>query len=186
MSWHTRYTSSQTPVPDSEISRKRMCVSAQAQRSIGPCKEEAAVKSSNCTCLQNPDCGGNADEEVEQGSLRDHFLPQAETVTPHWLKAVAPEAAVNSNVLRIFDSLRDGDQCFAQVMQSVTGKPSCLRRHSLSISAPLSNTVALQDSNYQRSDAACQHNLKQSPVLYPPAFHASTSQLASAWQVACC
>lgn len=72
--------------------------------------------------MQNPDCGGNADE-TERGPVKDHFLPQADTVTPQWLKAVAPEAAVNSNVLRIFDSLRDGDQCFAQVMQSVTGKP---------------------------------------------------------------
>ena len=44
-------------------------------------------------------------------------------MTPHWLKAVAPEARVNSNVLKIFDSFKDGDQCFAQVMQSVTGKP---------------------------------------------------------------
>ncbi|KAL3130729.1 hypothetical protein ABBQ38_000076 [Trebouxia sp. C0009 RCD-2024] len=69
---------------------------------------------------KNPDCSGNADE-TERGPVRDHFLPQADTVTPQWLKAVAPEAAVNSNVLRIFDSLRDGDQCFAQVMQSVTG-----------------------------------------------------------------
>lgn len=50
-------------------------------------------------------------------------MPQAEAVTPHWLKAVAPEARVNSNVLKIFDSFKDGDQCFAQVMQSVTGKP---------------------------------------------------------------
>ena len=50
-------------------------------------------------------------------------MPQAEIVTPDWLKAVAPEAGVNSNILDIFDSLKDGDQCFAQVMQSVTGKP---------------------------------------------------------------
>ena len=49
-------------------------------------------------------------------------MPQAHTVTPEWLKSIAPEAAVNSNVLNIFNSFNDGDQCLAQVMQSVTGK----------------------------------------------------------------
>ena len=49
-------------------------------------------------------------------------MPQAHTVVPKWLKSIAPEAAVNSIVLDIFDSFKDGDQCLAQVMQSVTGK----------------------------------------------------------------
>ena len=43
-------------------------------------------------------------------------------VTPDWLKAVAPAAAINSNVLNVFESLKDEDHCLAQVMQSITGK----------------------------------------------------------------
>ena len=69
--------------------------------------------------VQNPHCDEGSDEAAPG---RHPFMPQADTVTPQWLKAVAPEARVNSNVLKIFDSFKDGDQCFAQVMQSVTGK----------------------------------------------------------------
>lgn len=74
-------------------------------------------------CLQNPYCNGSDENDDQATPVRPHFMPQGDTVTPHWLKAVAPEARVNSNVLKIFDSFKDGDQCFAQVMQSVTGKP---------------------------------------------------------------
>lgn len=70
--------------------------------------------------LQNPRC----DEDGDLHRLGPLFFPTGETVTPHWLKAVAPDARVNSNILKIFDSFRDGDQCLAQVMQSVTGKSS--------------------------------------------------------------
>lgn len=70
--------------------------------------------------VQNPRC----EDDGDLHSLGPLFFPVAETVTPHWLKAVAPDARVNSNILKIFDSFRDGDQCLAQVMQSVTGKTS--------------------------------------------------------------
>ena len=83
------------------------------------CFKDAAVLDQFRVCLQNPYCN----EDGDAFRVRPHFMPQAETVTPHWLKAVAPEARVNSNVPKIFDSFKDGDQCFAQVMQSVTGKP---------------------------------------------------------------
>ena len=48
-------------------------------------------------------------------------LPQGPTACPSWLSAVAPNAQISSTVLQIFESLKDKDQCLAEVMQSVTG-----------------------------------------------------------------
>ena len=55
-----------------------------------------------------------------------HYVPVVQQhdsmVSPEWLKKISPEAAVHTGIYQIFESLRDGDQCLAQVMKSITGK----------------------------------------------------------------
>lgn len=48
-------------------------------------------------------------------------LPDAPLEHPTWLQAIAPEAAVHSTALKLFNRFQDNGKDLAEVMKSVTG-----------------------------------------------------------------
>lgn len=74
------------------------------------------LHSPSCS-VQNPSC----DMTARQPSATHQAVRWTHTVSPAWLTAVAPGAAVHNVVADIFDSLADGSDGIAEVIKTVTG-----------------------------------------------------------------
>ena len=70
----------------------------------------------------------NVNEQMEAAAKAGHghmlpFIQSGHPMTsPEWLRKIAPDAEIHEELYNIFESFKDGDQCLASVMKSVTGQ----------------------------------------------------------------